>query len=43
MVSFLYITPQYVIICDLRMLSNVTISGNVPHGMHLNPHNSSTN
>ena len=34
MVSFLYITTQYVVIGDLVVLSNVTISGNSPHGMH---------
>ena len=32
---FLYVTPQYVIIGDLIVLSNVTILGNSPHGMHL--------
>ena len=30
MVSFQYITPQAVIIGDLLVLSNVTISGNSP-------------
>ena len=35
MVSFLYITPPYIFIGDLLVLSNVTILGNFPHGMHL--------
>ena len=35
MVSFIYITKQPVVIGDLIVLSNVTISGNSPHGMHL--------
>ena len=35
MVYFLYITPQSVVIDDLLVLSNVTISGNSTHGMHL--------
>ena len=39
MVSFIYITKQSVVICDLIVLSNVTISGNSPHGMHLTIYN----
>ena len=34
-VYFLYITPQSVVIGDVIMLSNVTISENSPHGIHL--------
>ena len=32
-------TPQYVVIGDLLVLSNVTISGKSPHGMHLTIYN----
>ena len=35
MVSFIYITKQYVVIGDLRVLTNVAISGKSPHGMYL--------
>ena len=35
MVTFIYITRQSVVIGDILMLSNVTISDNSPHGMHL--------
>ena len=32
---YIPITPQYIVIDVLFVLSNVKISGNSPHGMHL--------
>ena len=35
MVSFLYITPQYIVSDVLLVLDTIQIFGNPPHGMHL--------
>ena len=35
LVYLLYSTPQYIVIGDLLVLGNITISGKAPNGMHL--------